>query len=91
MPHDFRYNHVKSIWTAGDLKSFNQIFTIIPKYIISDDLGVNYGRFAKKTHDPCLLSMKEVLEIADLTGIEFRPMVELVLIDIEGSPQFKSR
>ena len=91
MAHDHRYSHVKSIWTAGDLKSFNQIFTIIPKYIISDDLGVNYGRFAKKTHDPSLLSMKEVLEIANLTGIEFRSMVKLVLIDIEDSQQYQNR
>ena len=91
MAHDHRYNHVKSIWTAGDLHSFNQIFTIIPKYIISDDLGVNYGRFAKKTHDPCLLNMKEILEIADLTGVPFRSMVELTLIDIEETREYKNR
>ena len=91
MTHDFRYGHVKSIWVAGDLRSFNQIFTIIPKYVISDDLGANYGRFAKKTHDPLLLSFKDVVEIADLTGIPFRRLLELVLLDIEDSPQYKNR
>ena len=89
MAHDFRYNHVKSIWTAGDLKSFNQIFTIIPRYIISDDLGVNYGRFAKKIDDPLLLSMKEIIQISDLTNVDFRGMVDLVLTDIEASPQYQ--
>jgi hypothetical protein len=91
MAQDYRYSHVKSIWAAGDLKSFNKIFTIVPKYVISDDLGVNYGRFSKKTNDPSLLSMREILELADLTGIEFKSLVALVIMDIEEGALFKSK
>ena len=91
MANDYRYNHVKSIWSAEDLKSFNQMFTIIPKSIVSDDLGVNYGRFAKKANDPVLFTFKEALEIADLANIPFRSMVQLMLADIENSPQYIHR
>jgi hypothetical protein len=83
MEQDPRYAHVRSIWAAGDLKSFNKIFTIVPKYVISDDLGVNYGRFSKKTSNPALLSLKEINEIAGLTGIDFSSLVAMVVADIE--------
>ena len=91
MERDRRYGHVKSIWAAGDLKSFNKIFTIIPKYVISDDLGVNYGRFAKKTRDPSLLSLREIVEIAELTGIELKDMVDLVIADIRQHDSSKKQ
>lgn len=79
MAHDYRYAHVKSIWKAGDLTSFSQIFTIIPKYIISNDLGINYGKFNKKTKELHSLTLNELSDIADLTGVPYKDLVDLVL------------
>jgi len=91
MTLDDRYGHVKSIWVAGDLHSFHKIFTIIPKSIISEDMGLNYGRFARKINKPELLSFRELQHMSRLTGVDLKSLVELVLADIEEERQTLSR
>lgn len=86
---DHRYEHVKSIWKAGDLKSFSTIFTIIPKSIISDDLGLNYGRFVPKIENPILLSMGDILRISKLTGVAFTALTQMVALEIEEKMTLK--
>jgi len=91
MTLDERYGHVKSIWVAGDLKSFHKIFTIVPKSIISEDLGLNYGRFARKVNNPELLNFQELQHMSKLIGVDLKSLVELVLSDIEEDIRARRR
>jgi hypothetical protein len=83
MYKDPRYRYVKSIWKAGDLSSFAEMFGVIPKSIVANDIGMNYERFAAKVYEPQYLSFREVLKIALLAEIEPLAMVKLVLTDLE--------
>ena len=83
MPKDYRYSHVNSIWRSGDLRSFSQIFTIIPMYIVSADCGMNYALFARKVKSLGLFKLQELITISELTGIPSRSLVLLVADDMK--------
>lgn len=79
---DFRYPHVHSIWRAGDLKTLDQVFEIVPKSIVAKDLGMHYNSFMHRLDNPRLINMDQMMELADLTGISFDGVIELVKNDI---------
>lgn len=83
---DQRYKYVRSIWVAGDLTSFAEMFNVIPRSTVATDLGLNYDRFSKKVLNPQLLTYREIWRLSDLTGIDFRSLSELVVSDIEHKP-----
>ncbi|HTJ14416.1 MAG TPA: hypothetical protein VL547_20400 [Dinghuibacter sp.] len=80
---DHRYKYVRSVWQAGDLNSFAEIFNIIPRSVVAADLHLNYERFTKKVLKPDTLAYRDVLNLAQLTGIDFRKLSELVIRDVE--------
>jgi hypothetical protein len=80
---DIRYKYVRSVWVAGDLTSFRDIFNIVPKSIVAIDLGLNYDRFSKKIIKPELLSFRDIMRLAKLTGIDPKDLAGLVLTDME--------
>jgi hypothetical protein len=80
---DHRYKYVRSIWIAGDLKSFAEIFSIIPRSIVATDLHLNYDRFTKKVSKPEMLTYRDIRNLSRLTGIDFKSLSELVVGDIE--------
>lgn len=82
---DHRYKYVRSIWQAGDLTSFAEIFNIIPRSVVASDLHLNYERFTQKVIKPETLVYRDIQNLARLTGIEFRKLSELVIRDIEGN------
>jgi len=88
---DQRYKHVRSIWAAGDLKSFREILTIIPKSIVSKDLGLNYERFLQKINKLDLLSFRDVERLSKLTNIDFKSLAGLVIDDIEVEKNGKKK
>jgi hypothetical protein len=79
---DQRYTFAHSIWKAGDLQEFRSIFRIIPKTIISTDLGWNNAQTNKKILYPEFYCFRDVREISDLTGIPNRALVDLVVDNI---------
>lgn len=83
MLKDNRYNYVRSVWKAGDLTTFNDIFQIIPRSIVAKDLGLNYERFVKKIFRPERFTFEDVSRIARLLEIEPKILANLVLIAIE--------
>lgn len=81
---DRRYRHVHSIWQAGDLKSFKRMFEIIPRSVVSDDLGMHYNSFTNKLNRPELLNLKQLFLLVEFIGINIGALVELVAADIEA-------
>ncbi|TDW97153.1 hypothetical protein EDB95_4995 [Dinghuibacter silviterrae] len=82
---DPRYSYVRSVWKAGDLKSFDEIFRIVPKSIIATDLHLNYERFSTKVQNLRKLSLREIENLSILIGIPFRALLELVLSGIASA------
>lgn len=80
---DHRYKYVRSIWAAGDLKSFQEIFSIIPRTIVANDLHLNYERFSKKVVKSELLTFKDIRKLSRLTGIDFKALCDLIVQEIE--------
>ena len=83
MFRDNRYSYVKSVWKAGDLNTFDEIFHIVPKSIFAKDLGVNYQRFVLKIGRPERFTFEEMNRIARLLELEPKVLANLVLIAIE--------
>lgn len=79
---DFRYPHVHSIWRAGDLRTFEQIFEIIPKTVVSKDLGMHYHSFIHRLDNPRLINMDQIIVLSDLTGISLDGIYALIKEDI---------
>ena len=80
---DNRYSYVKSVWKAGDLNTFDEIFHIVPKSICAKDLDVNYQRFVLKISHPERFTFEEMNRIARLLELEPKILANLVLIAIE--------
>ena len=88
---DIRYKYVRSVWNAGDLRSFAEIFNIVPRSIVATDLGLNYDRFSKKILKPELLTFRDIQRLSRLTDIDPKSIAGLVLDQIEADKKVKVR
>jgi hypothetical protein len=88
---DPRYKHAWSVWAVGELKSFREIFDIVPKSTVARDLGLNYGRFAKRINRPGMLTYREAYKMAKLIGIEFMALSSLITRDVQEQMTNNSR
>ena len=79
---DPRYRYVRSIWIAGDLTSFIEIFNIVPRSIVATSLRLNYERFTKKILKPELLTFRDIRNLSHLTGIPFEALSGFVIAAI---------
>lgn len=80
---DNRLQVVGSVYKAGDLQSFTQIFEICPVSIMADALGLQYGRFKRKIFSTKLLTVGELRMIARITGINIGGLFALIEADHE--------
>ena len=76
---DIRYRYVHSIWKAGDLATFEEIFRIIPMSVVAGDLHLNYDRFARKAADPGNFRYDEIENLSVLVKIPFGELAEMVV------------
>lgn len=91
MSKDKRYTAIRSMIETGKLSGFKEIFDIIPKTLVSNDLGMNYQTFTRKVNEPDLFTVRELGKIAALMGVKpFLPLVELIIKDLER-PARKTR
>ena len=76
---DSRFGHVHSIYKAGDLKDFVQIFVIIPKSVVAKVLGVNISTLGKKMLRPQLFTLEEILHLAKLFDMPHEALAKLMV------------
>lgn len=77
MTKDRRYTIVKNLISSGHIKSFNDIFDIIPRSVIARDLGMNYMRFTKLMNNLDLFVIKDVFQLAVFLEID-----EMILLNL---------
>jgi hypothetical protein len=81
--NDRRYNALKSYIDSGAIKSFTEIFDIIPKSTIVKDAGINYTRITNKINNPEKFTVKDIIIISQLIGIDSRKLYHLIALATE--------
>jgi hypothetical protein len=80
---DYRYAYIGAIHRGGKLKSFTQIFTIIPKSVVAADCHKHYERFSLKVASLVDLTVGEIDFIARRAEITTIQLLELVITELE--------
>jgi len=78
MSNETRYQAVKAYIESGKMKSFTEIFDITTKNAIIQDSGINYVRITNKINNPEKFTVKDIIVIARLIGIESAKLYELI-------------
>jgi hypothetical protein len=68
--------------TGGKLKAFKDLFEIVPKTVMAEDLGQNYRTFAQKVTAPGKFTMADVAGMGRLIGVEPSKLVDLIIPDV---------
>jgi hypothetical protein len=83
MAKDKRYNAIKELIERGGINDFNKIFDIMPPSTMARHLGINYNNFTKRQEDCGRFTVKEIMEMAELIGVDHMIVAKLV-IDAAG-------
>jgi hypothetical protein len=75
---DSRYELIKPMLTAGNIRSFNDIFKYIPKTIVANDLGKKVDRFNELMKHVEKFTLEELFTIARFCFISEAKMLRLV-------------
>ena len=74
---DTRYGTIKVFIESGHIKSFQEIFTFIPKTVVYKDLGVNFNRFDRAIKDPSKFKLDELLILAEFFEVDSKKFVDM--------------
>lgn len=83
MAKDPRYERAKILLNAGNIKSFAELFDVIPMSIVAKDIGKHNMRFAAMIENRDRFTIKELRKLARL--FEMEPL-ELIAIALKPEP-----
>jgi hypothetical protein len=86
---DKKYSALKAYIESGNIKSFTEIFDIVPKSIITKDTGINWTRLTNKISNPDKFSVKDIRIIAQLIGVDSRKLYDLIATAAEKAAKKK--
>jgi len=75
---DKRYNALKAYIDSGGIKSFSEVFDIVPKSVFVRDTGINYVRLMNKINNPEKFTVKDIMLLSELIGVDSRKIYDLV-------------
>ncbi|HMH21395.1 MAG TPA: hypothetical protein VK563_06455 [Puia sp.] len=78
MGKDKRYTNVGYLIRDGRIKSFGEIFDVLPKTILAGDLWMNNTRFEKLRNNIPLFRLKDLYRMAELFEVEETEILTLV-------------
>jgi hypothetical protein len=76
---DKRYAIVKRMINYGATTTFTQILEIIPKTVLTNDLGMHAYTFDKLMKDTGRFALEDIYKMASIIGIDDWKMLELFL------------
>ena len=74
-----RLNSIKYELESGRVKDFDQIFAIISMSRLSEELSISFYAFLKKTQDPMLWTVGEMMRFATLIGTDYNTVHDFIL------------
>lgn len=86
---DKRYTIAKNLILTGHVKSFRDIFEIVPKSTVSRDLGMNYIRFFRLINNVNQFFLTDIFRIAALLEISNSEMVKIIYDQYEADQKRK--
>jgi hypothetical protein len=78
LDRDPRYEIVKTMIDNNYIKSFKEIFSLIPKTIIAVQMRTNNNRMSRLIKHPLQLALWEVDKLASLFGCTPTRLIELI-------------
>lgn len=75
---DIRYKTARIVMEAGQVKTFKEIFKIIPKTVVAKDMRTNNNRMERLINNPAGFTFSEIDKIAKLIGCDYRKLRDLV-------------
>lgn len=75
---------LKPLIETENIKTFDQIFSILPKTVVAKDMGINYVRFLAKIRKPEEFRLKDLMTLSSLMGSETELILKLILTDIRN-------
>lgn len=75
---DKRYNALKAYIDSGGIKSFVEVFDIVPRSVFVRDTGINYVRLMNKINNPEKFTVKDIMLLSELVGVDSRRIYDLV-------------
>ena len=91
MAQDKRYNAIKSMMESGHIASFKEIFEIVPKTIVSKEMGMNYQTFTRKVTAPDLFTLRELMSMAQLFDLPGETLVKQIFADLAAKSAASSK
>ena len=79
MAKDKRYSAIKELIERGGINDFNKIFDIMPPSTMARHLGINYNNFTKRQEDCGRFTVKEIMKMAELIGVDETVVAKLVI------------
>lgn len=91
MAKDKRYNAIKELIERGGITDFNKIFDIMPPSTMARHMGINYNNFTKRQADCSRFTVKEIMKMAELIGVDDLVVAKLVISASRGQKSKKSK
>ncbi len=79
---DKRYNALKAYIDSGGIKSFVEVFDIVPKSVFVRDTGINYVRLMNKINNPEKFTVKDIILLSDKIGTDSRKIYDLIAMAV---------
>jgi hypothetical protein len=80
---DQRYKAIKSLIQTQGIQGLKEIFTILPLSVVKDDMKINYNTLRRRVDNGKLLTIKDVLLMAELFEVEPNDLFRLILFDVK--------
>lgn len=78
MEKDRRYTTVKHLISGGHVKTFREIFDIIPKSVVARDLGMNNMRFTRLINHVEQFLLKDLFRFAIFLEVDNMILLEMI-------------
>ena len=66
----------------GSISHFKEIYEVIPKTLVSKDMGMNYQTFTRKVAEPDLFTMRELIFMSNLFDVNPDDLFKRILADL---------
>ncbi|WP_113616939.1 hypothetical protein [Chitinophaga flava] len=79
MPQTTRNTPNKAKLAANGINNFNEIFDIVPPFVVAVDINLNYYSLQKRMKDHALFNLHELLKLSKLVGCKVQVLIKLAL------------
>lgn len=83
---NIEFEAIKAMFETGKINKFIQLEKLSPTKL-SKLLGINYGRYIEKLHNPQLFVLRELVKLAEILDIDFKLLTDTVVSEIMTKPK----